>query len=290
MAGMATSAVKAGGDTVTAANNNALRTDIIAMAGDYTTTTGSSNAYAAAVDSAFSLVDGISIRLALNFTNTDVATLNVTPSGGAATGAKTIVNEDGSALSPGDLQSGGVYTFIYKSASTKWYKQGRSLGRSVLVDDIIGTGSISSVPNTPYTFTIPANVLTANRKLRIHLDFVGGNSGGTYTINGSLKFNGTEMNQINSSISGLGSNASTTGFADFQVYALTSATQTCDASLVEKTQNNAVTTFITKVDPGSYGTHKSIDCTSAVTVTLVLTGTLSSSAAITITRFLAWIE
>lgn len=97
----------------TAVAQNAMRADIVTLGGDYATTAGSANAYTLTLDAQFVLAAGTAVKGKANFTNTGACTLNVTPSGGAATGAKSIVNNAGSSLNPGDIPSGAIFTVIY---------------------------------------------------------------------------------------------------------------------------------------------------------------------------------
>ena len=99
--------------TITAVDINKDRTDLVVNAGDYATTTGSSNAYALTLDSAFVLAAGTVVKAQASFANTGAPTLEVTPSGGSTTGAKAIVNSAGSPLNPGDIPSGAIFTVIY---------------------------------------------------------------------------------------------------------------------------------------------------------------------------------
>src|SRR6266568_1630712 len=86
---------KNAGDVLFASDHNTERADVVINAGDFVTTTGSSNAYLATVDTQFALAAGTSIKIKANFTNTAAATLNVTPTGGAATGAKSLIKPSG---------------------------------------------------------------------------------------------------------------------------------------------------------------------------------------------------
>ncbi len=78
-----------------------------------TATGGSSNAYtlAAVRDTAAAYV-GEMFCFRANHTNTAAATLNVTPAGGSARGTKAI-QQEGAAIGPGVITSGGVYFAVY---------------------------------------------------------------------------------------------------------------------------------------------------------------------------------
>ncbi len=84
-------------------------------------TTGSANAYAATSSNTIAaLATGLRFVFKANFTNTSAATLNLTPSGGAAFGAKSIRVLSGGAdvaLTGGEIQNNGLYTFIYDAAA-----------------------------------------------------------------------------------------------------------------------------------------------------------------------------
>lgn len=112
MATMATSVTKAGGDTVTAANNNSVRLDALQLAGDYATSGGSANAYTLSIDAAIAAyATGGKYRFKANFTNTDSATLNVN-----SIGAKTMKKFTAgvkSNLAAGDIQNGQIVDTEY---------------------------------------------------------------------------------------------------------------------------------------------------------------------------------
>lgn len=102
----------AAGATVTAAERNNIRKDIVQHAGDYATTGGSSTAYTITVDGQFTLVESAVVKANMHTPNGGTATLTVTPSGGAATATKTIKKNGGvDDVTPGDLV--GICIFIY---------------------------------------------------------------------------------------------------------------------------------------------------------------------------------
>lgn len=83
--------------------------------------TGSANAYALAINrtdfAASSGFDGYMLVFQANFANTGAATLNVTPSGGAAIGTKTIKKSNDQDLASGDIESGQVVAVCYDNST-----------------------------------------------------------------------------------------------------------------------------------------------------------------------------
>ncbi len=100
-------------DTVTATERNNLRKDIVVYAGDYATSGGSANVQTLTLDSQFVLQENSVVKFKAGFSNTGSCTMNVTPSGGGATGAKTIKKHGTVNLAAGDIVSGQVYELIY---------------------------------------------------------------------------------------------------------------------------------------------------------------------------------
>lgn len=83
---------------------------------DLVTATGSGDALVANYSIAPTLVEGLRILLVSPGTNTvTTPTLNVN-----STGAKTIVQMDGTAIDVGNIVSGGYYDFVYDATATKW--------------------------------------------------------------------------------------------------------------------------------------------------------------------------
>ncbi len=84
-------------------------------------TTGSANAYLATSSNTIAaLATGLRFRFKASFTNTGACTLNLTPQGGAAFGAKAIkILRNGSELDPasGDILQNGIYDFNYDTAA-----------------------------------------------------------------------------------------------------------------------------------------------------------------------------
>lgn len=137
MPGMTTSVAKAGGDTVTAANNNALRADIVAIAGDYVTTGGSANAYTASIDATFSAYGaGKKIRVKANFTNTSAATMNVN-----SIGARNIKKNVNQALEPGDMTIDGIYDLEDDGTNFQLLNPSTRIGFAL--DGVITLGTLS---------------------------------------------------------------------------------------------------------------------------------------------------
>ena len=77
-------------------------------------TTGSANAYTLTVNRTFSAyTNGQEFAAKANFQNTGAATLNVTPAGGSALGAKTIKKNHDQDLTSGDIENGQWCVFKY---------------------------------------------------------------------------------------------------------------------------------------------------------------------------------
>lgn len=85
--------------------------------------TGSSNTYALGPNTTSVPFDGMTLAFEANFASTGAATLNVTPSGGSAHGAKAIVWPDGTALASGAIPSGAKVWVVYDLANTQWMLQ-----------------------------------------------------------------------------------------------------------------------------------------------------------------------
>lgn len=111
------STTKSAGDTITAAERNAVRKDIVEYAGDYVSSTGSGSAYLATVDSQWTLTEKAKVKIKASFTCGEAPTLNVTPSGSSATGALALVHPSGNALLPGDILSGQIFEAIYNGTN-----------------------------------------------------------------------------------------------------------------------------------------------------------------------------
>lgn len=123
------------------------------------TTGGSANAYTVTSNVAYSaLATGLRLRLKLNFTNTGAATLNLTPSGGAAFGAKAIrvVRTGGSDsdVVAGDLQNNAICELTYDAAANS------AAGAWIVTNPATAAGPIST-PQGRLTLTTATPVLTS---------------------------------------------------------------------------------------------------------------------------------
>jgi hypothetical protein len=109
MATKFTSAQVTSGADILAAQENAMRLDMLKNAGDYATSTGSANAYVLALDAQITTyVAGDVFKFNANFANTGMATLNVN-----TIGAKTIKKNHDVALEAGDIESGQLVVVMY---------------------------------------------------------------------------------------------------------------------------------------------------------------------------------
>lgn len=103
----------------TAVQYNNLRKDILQNAGDYATSTGSSNAYLLAVDAQVSaLAAGDKFRFLANFANTGACTLNVN-----SLGAKTIKKNYINDLQANDIHSGQYVEVEYDGTNMQMISQ-----------------------------------------------------------------------------------------------------------------------------------------------------------------------
>lgn len=99
---LVTSAQKSGGDTVTAANNNAQRLDDLQMAGDYASAGGTGDALTLSLDAQIAAyATGATYKLKATASNTGAATVNIN-----SIGAKTIKKWVAGALA--DLEAGDL--------------------------------------------------------------------------------------------------------------------------------------------------------------------------------------
>jgi hypothetical protein len=107
--------------------------------------TGSANAYALAINrtdfAASSTYDGYILAFQANFANTGAATLNVTPSGGSAAGAKTIKKHNDQDLASGDIESGQVVVVCYDN-STDTFQLLSPVANAPLTDPMTTRGDI----------------------------------------------------------------------------------------------------------------------------------------------------
>jgi hypothetical protein len=107
--------------------------------------TGSSNAYALAINqtdfAASSTYDGYMLAFQANHSCTGAATLNVTPSGASAVGAKAIKKHNDVALASGDIESGAVVVVCYDN-SADVFQLISPLGNASLADPMTTRGDI----------------------------------------------------------------------------------------------------------------------------------------------------
>jgi len=120
-----TSTTKVGGDTVTSANNNAQRLDILQMGGDYATATGSANAYVLTLDSAITaLTTGAKYKFKANFAPTGACTVNIN-----GLGSKTIKKRGDVDLVDGDIKNGQIVELLYDGTYMQY--QGHTLANDL---------------------------------------------------------------------------------------------------------------------------------------------------------------
>ena len=210
------SSTKAGGDTVTASNNNDQRLDDLQQAGEYRDSSGSANAYVVADDAQIaSLKEGQLVTMNANFTNTGSATLNF---GGF--GAKTIKKWNDQNLEAGDIETGQVVVFRYDGTDmqmlTPTAVQISSANKATLTDgsnaealhvhpkaftDEDNVGTISATGNTDLTFTpgFEAGVI----EVYIGQLILDGDTADRYLPFGKLVFDGTtfKFRQVSSYLS-----------------------------------------------------------------------------------------
>ncbi len=94
----------------------AIKRLIDAQSGNYALDTGAANAYVVALDPAIvAYADGMTVRVKVVNANTGASTLN------AGGGAKSLVNDVGTALAVGDIPASSVFTATYILAADKFY-------------------------------------------------------------------------------------------------------------------------------------------------------------------------
>lgn len=130
------SAIVADNQDATALQYNNLRKDVVQLAGDYASTTGTVNVYVLAVDAQIvsAYVEGTVFKFKANFTNTDSATLNVN-----TLGAKTIKKNGSQNLAPGDIKNGQTVTVIYDGI----YMQMVTIGNRYPVENMMAGEAIN---------------------------------------------------------------------------------------------------------------------------------------------------
>jgi hypothetical protein len=106
---------------------------------------GSANAYTLAINrtdfAASSTYDGYILTFQASFANTGAATLNVTPSGGAAVGTKTIKKNNDQDLASGDIESGQVVVVCYDN-STDTFQLLSPVANAPLTDPMTTRGDL----------------------------------------------------------------------------------------------------------------------------------------------------
>lgn len=108
--------VKTGGDLVTAANNNAMRLDILKNAGQNVTTTGTGSAYIATLDAQLvggDIEAGFRVRLKINVDSISGATLRIDGSGGTLLAAAAIKKHADVTIGGRDLKAGQEVELCY---------------------------------------------------------------------------------------------------------------------------------------------------------------------------------
>jgi len=106
------SATTAGGDDALADQYNDLRKDVLRNAGDYETTTGSSDAYVLSVDAQISaLTEGDKFRIKANFTNSGPSTINVNATG--AVNIKVQTDAGKVDVAPDQIKNTQIYELTY---------------------------------------------------------------------------------------------------------------------------------------------------------------------------------
>ena len=119
---------------------------------------GSSNAYTLTVNRTFSAyANGQEFTFKSNFTNSGTATLNVTPAGGSALGAKDIKKNHDQNLVSGDIESGQWVTVKYDG--TNFQLQSPTAAAVLLVKNLLANGDfrIAQRGTTFDSTTTPAN-------------------------------------------------------------------------------------------------------------------------------------
>ena len=114
----------------------------------YVATGGSSNAYTVTVDHPDSYQEGFSFVIKPNHANTGAATIDVTPSGGSALGAKDLRDLENNALTSGALKTTNYYHIIYNGTQ---FQIIHSLGTGA---DISGTPTLGEIAQFTNSTTI----------------------------------------------------------------------------------------------------------------------------------------
>ncbi len=151
------------GDTATASQYNNLREDVVIFGGDYAVTTNSTNAYALTVDSQFILQAGVVVKCKINAGNTGAPTLNVTPSGGAATGAKNVLKPTLVALAAGDFITNQVCYLMYDGTQWILLSLPGQPNDSLNVDSVVGENINGTTTPVPVYMSDGTNSRTSGR-------------------------------------------------------------------------------------------------------------------------------
>lgn len=198
------SQVSAGAD-ILAAQENAMRLDMLKNAGDYATSTGSADAYLLALDAQISAyVAGDVFKFNANFANTGSATLNVN-----SIGAKTIKKNHDVNLEAGDIESGQLVVVMYDgtnlqllsptgielASSAKTTLQGGTASnadalhihdyvRVLATEDEVAITNPTSTETTVISATVPGGLMKAKGAIRITCRIVcdDGSSNGPNTV------------------------------------------------------------------------------------------------------------
>ena len=121
------SSTVAAGDTVTAAQRNNLRKDVIGCGVDFATSGGSANAQTLAIDSQYvAHRAGDSIKFTAGFTNTGAATFNINSIGALA------IQKQGLALTGGEIVKGEIIEVVYDGAVFQLKHSGRMIGEMAI--------------------------------------------------------------------------------------------------------------------------------------------------------------
>ena len=181
-------------DVATASQYNNIRKDIVQMAGDYATSTGSANAYLLTLSDQFALAAGVVVKFKANFANTGACTLNVTPSGGAATGVKSIKNPDGTELGNNQIPINSIVFCIYDG--TQYLLTGRqNLASQTLTDGATISFDPTAAPLADVTLAgnrALANPTSQSKQLFTRLIvYQDANGGRTLSFGSAYQFNGS---------------------------------------------------------------------------------------------------
>lgn len=232
---MYSSIVSANTDATDAQYNN-LRKDVLTRAGDFATTTGSSNAYAVTVDAQIvAYSGGLTVVCLASFSNTGAATINVN-----SIGAASIKKHGNVDLQTGDIRSGSLMILTHDgtnfqlmaavdnlytakgdilAATANGAKSRLAVGsngqvlvadstattgltyiegaRALAVDDTDITIATSTVETTIFSATIPANVMRTKNVIKGRVFISTMALRASATCDFRLKFGGTTIATLN---------------------------------------------------------------------------------------------